>query len=56
VAATAVRDAAAHGTAWALAGVAVMAGAGAALCLLMPRERPAERNAGNVRAAQPAGG
>jgi hypothetical protein len=33
----AVRDAAAYGTAWALTGVSVVAGLGAALCLLMPR-------------------
>ncbi|HEY6277757.1 MAG TPA: MFS transporter [Streptosporangiaceae bacterium] len=39
VAATAVRDAAGRGTGWALAGVAVVAGLGAALCLLVPRDR-----------------
>ena len=51
----AVRDAAARGSAWALAGVAVVAGAGAALCLLMPRERAAVRKAGRTSLAQPAG-
>jgi len=56
VAAAAVRDAAARGTAWALACVAVVAGAGAVLCLLMPRERPIGRKAGSVSLAQPAGG
>lgn len=56
VAAAAVRDAAARGTAWALACVAVIAGAGAVLCLLMPHERPVRRKAGSVPTAQPAGG
>lgn len=42
--------------AWALACVAVIAGAGAVLCLLMPRERPIGRKAGSVPAAQPTGG
>jgi MFS family permease len=56
VAAAAVRDAAAHGTAQALAGVAVIAGAGAVLCLLMPRERPAGRKARSASLAQPASG
>jgi hypothetical protein len=42
--------------AWELAGVAVIAGAGAALCLLMPRERAPARKAGQVSLAQPTGG
>ena len=49
VAAAAVRDAAARGTARALACVAVIAGAGAVLCLLMPRERPIGRKTGACR-------
>jgi len=56
LAGAAVRDAAARGTAWALAGVAVIAGAGAVLCLLMPRERTAGHKAGSVSLAPQAGG
>jgi len=56
LAGAAVRYAAARGTAWALAGVAVIAGAGAVLCLLMPRERTAGHKAGSVSLAPQAGG